>query len=211
MKIALIIIVAIISLILLLLFLPLTVDLTYKKEFMLKIKYLGITIFSNKKRTKTKKNNKKASASSDKKSAKKEDGFVKKTYKQKGLLGTISYFSEIFTIVFKKLWRVIKRFEIRRFKLNLTVSTSDAANTAIKYGEVCAAMYPALSLLQANTDFKPKNINISADFDKTKSEFSISFLIKTKLFYWLIAVFGVLKQFLKLQRKEREKYERKQS
>lgn len=208
MKIALIIIGAIICLLFLLLFLPLSVDLVYKSELVLKIKYFGIIVFNSKKRKKFKK--KKTSASTEKKTSKKEDNFIKKTYKQKGLLGTISYFSDILAIVFKKFWRVIKRFEIRRFKLNLIVATSDAANTAIKYGEVCAAVYPPLAILQANADFKPKNINISADFDRNKSEFDISFLIKTRLFYWLIAAFGVLRQFLKLQRKEREKYERKQ-
>ncbi len=209
--IALIIIGVIFVILLTLLLLPITVDLTFENHLMLKIKYLGITLFDNKKRTEPKKSKRPKSKTDvkDKSPDKKKESFVKKTYAQKGLLGTITYFSDILVIVLKKLLPVIKRFKFRRFKTDIIVATSDAANTAIGYGKVCAAVYPVISLLHTATNLKSDNINISADFEKTKSEFKISFLLKTQVIYWLIAAIGVLIQFLKLQRKEREKYERK--
>ncbi len=208
--IALIILGVFICVLAILLLLPLTVDLVYEREFILKIKYLGITLFDNKKTAEPKKSKQAKKTSQDKESSPKKENFIKRTYKQKGLLGTIDYFSKVFTMVLKRFWWVAKRFKFRKFNFDLVVATSDAADTAIQYGEVCAVLYPVLSLLQSLIDFKPKQVNISADFDKTKWEFKTSILVKTRALYWIIAAVGLMVQFLKLQRKEREKYERKQ-
>lgn len=207
--IALIVIGVIISLILILLFLPITVDLVYDNSFLVKIKYFGIILF-NYPKAKTIKQNKKTKEKTKVNSKPKKDNFLKTVYDQKGLLGSVEYFSNILEIILKKLWWIIKRFKFRRFKFDLIIATSDAANTAIKYGKICAAVYPVFSLLQSLVDFKPKTINISTDFDKSQSEFKISLLVKTSLLCCLTALVGGLTQFLKLQRKEREKYERKQ-
>ncbi len=216
MKIVLIVLGVVFALVSALLFLPLAVDLSYQKGFVLKVKFSGITIFDNQK--KSKRRNKKKNK--DKTKTKKEtnvqstekapkDNFFKKTYKSKGLIGTIKYFATILKMLFKKLFWVMRHFKFRKFCLNLTVATPDAANTAIKYGGICSAIYPMISFLQSNTDFKTKAINISTDFEKTKSEFSIGFSVTTRLFFWVIAAIALIFEYLKLQRKEREKYERK--
>lgn len=212
--IVLIILGVIILLLLLLLFLPLTVDLAFDNQFLLKVRYSGITVYDNTKKRKPKiaeKHSEKAEQKKGDNASAKKDSFIKSTYKQKGLLGTIKYFSGILQIVLKKLWWVVKRLKFRKFKLDLSVATSDAADTAIQYGKICAAVYPVLSLLQTSADFKPSEMNISADFENKKSEFAVSVIVVTRLFYWLIAAISFLTQFLKLQRKEREKYERTKS
>lgn len=210
--IALIIIGAIVGLLLIAIFLPITIDVSYDSEFLIKIKYSGITVFDNKKSEKKQKNKYKKQSKPNKKSAKtKKDNFFIRTYKQKGLMGTIKYFSTILKIVLKKLMWLLKKFKFRRFKFDLTVATSDAADTAIKYGEVCAATYPVFALIQSVADFKPKDINISADFDKSKWEFKCETLVKTSAINWIIAGISVLIEIFKIQRKESEENERKQS
>lgn len=210
--IALIILGAIVGLLLILLFLPLTIDLSYGSEFLIKIKYSGITIFDNKKgHKKEKAKTQKKKITSKQAESSEKDNFFKKTYKQRGLMGTIHYFSVILKIVIKKIFWVAKRFKFRRFKFDLTVATQDAADTAVKYGEVCAVTYPVFSLLQSVTNFKPQEVNISADFDKTKWEFKCAILVRTSVIYWIIAGISVLIEIFKIQRKESEKNERKQS
>lgn len=209
--IALIILGAVVGILLILMFLPLTVDLSYEDKFVLKIRYAGITLFDNNRTELDKKSDKKQVEKPKGSTPQKKDNFFVKTYKQKGLLGTVSYFSDILVIVLKKLWWIVKRFKFRKFKLDLTVATADAADTAIQYGKVCAAIYPVISLLQTITDFKLQQINIGTDFDKTKWEFNGAILVKTPLVYWIVAVISVLIQILKLQREESEKNERKQS
>ena len=211
MKIALIVLGAIIALLLVLLFLPLSIDLTFAKELRFKIKYFGIIIFDSENNVKPKKAKRAKSGVEEKSEGKKskKENFLKKTYTQKGLLGTITYFSKILMLLLKKLWWVVKKFKFRRFYLNLSVATNDAASTAINYGKICSAVYPIISFLETNADFKAKEINLSADFDKSGSEFKISTSVTTRLFFWLVAAISALFEFLKIQRKESEKYERK--
>ena len=207
--IALVIFGIILFLIALLLFLPLTVDFEYDSQFVLLLKYAGVTVFDSQKRVSLKKSKRgKKKAFSD--SPSKKQGFVKRIYDQKGFLGTVEYFCKLLQLLLKKIWWVAKRFSFSRFKLDFTVATTDAAKTAIEYGKLCAAVYPVLSLLQAIVRFKPQQVNINADFDKNKYEFNASIRVTTRAFYWLVAALSAAVQFLKLQHKECEKYERKQ-
>lgn len=206
--IALIIVGIIIFILILLLILPLTVDLICDDNFVLRIKYSGIKVFDNQKQPKQKKVKK--SKKNNNKSNKKKDNFIVSTYKQKGFSGTISYFSDILKLVFKKTWWLLKRVKFRRFNLDVIIGSADAAATAINYGRVCAATYPVLALLETNADFKAKSVNISADFDKNQSEFRASILIRAKLIVWIVCIGMAISEYFKLQRKESEKYERKQ-
>lgn len=208
--IALVILGVIIALILFLLLLPISVDLFYNQSFVLKIKYLGITLYNNQKVKKTK-NKTQSGNGKNKKTKHKKDNFIVSTYKQRGLLGTVNYLSDLASIFLKRFVRLLKHIKFRRFKLDITVATSDATNTAIQYGKICAAVYPIVSALEANCDLKAKEINVSADFDKNKSEFKTSISIKTQVIYLLAIAIGALLQFVKLQRKESEKNEREQS
>ena len=212
--IAWIVILSVVFLLFVLLFLPVTADLSYVKEFSYRIKYAGFVLLDSEKKVdikKVKRKQKKSDDTSAQKSSGKEDNFFKKTYKQKGLLGSIRYFSEILMLLLKKLWFVVKRLKFTRFKLHITVATDNAASTAIEYGGICSAVYPILASLQTNADFKSKEINVSADFDKTESIVIASISVTTRLIYFLIVAVSAIFEFLKLQRKEREKYERKQS
>ncbi len=211
MKIALIILSIVFGLLILLCILPLTVDLSFCDGLVLKIRYSGITVFDNAKRVKYKKKEKtkKKSVPKTDETTPKKENFFKKTYRQKGLLGTVMYFSSILNMLLKKMCWVVRRFKFRKFKLDISVATNDAADTAIQYGKICGAVYPVISFFESNTDFKAREININADFDKTKSEFKTSVSVTTRIFFWLVAAICVLFEFLKLQRKESEKYERK--
>ena len=212
--IAWIVILSVVFLLFVLLFLPVTADLSYVKEFSYRIKYAGFVLLDSEKKVdikKVKRKQKKSDDTSAQKSSGKEDNFFKKTYKQKGLLGSIRYFSEILMLLLKKLWFVVKRLKFTRFKLHITVATDNAASTAIEYGRICSAVYPILAFLQTNADFKSKEVNVSTNFGKTESIVTASISVTTRLIYFLIVAVSAIFEFLNLQRKEREKYERKQS
>lgn len=208
---ALLIILIILLLLFILLCLPVTADLFYEKAFSYCIKYAGFVLLDSEKiiDIKKAKRRKKKWQTKDKTTSEtmteKEDNFFKKTYKQKGFAGAIKYFSELLIMLLKKVWFVVKHLKFTRFKLNITVASDDAANTAIEYGGVCAAVYPVLSFIQTKADFKAQAVNISTDFDKKESVFETSISVTTRLIYFLIIAISALFEFLKLQRKEREK------
>ncbi len=214
--IALYIVLGILLLVLLLLFLPVTADLAYCGDLSYRFKYAGIVLFDSEKRVdikrvkrkrKTKKAKKETSSASQKTE---KERFFKKIYKEKGFAGSVKYFAEVLGLLLKKLWWVVKRFKFRRFKMDLIIATDDAANTAIEYGGICCAVYPVISLLESMADFKSKELNISADFDKTKPEFCASISVTTRLIFWLIAAVSALIEYYKIQHKESENNERKQ-
>ena len=214
MKIAFIVLAAVLCLLILLLILPLTVDLSYENTFAYRIKYAGFCLLDSEKRVditkkKRRKRKDKKGAATKTETPPKKDNFFKKTYKEKGFFGTVKYFSALLAMLLKKLWFIVKRLNFSKFLIELTVATPDAADTAIKYGEVCAAVYPVLSLLQTTAKFKSKQVNINADFDKTAPEFKASVSVTTRLIFWLIAAISALTEFLKLQHKDCENNERK--
>ena len=199
---------AIIVVLITLLILPVKLKVDYDKELTFTLKYLGFTLLDSEEEDKeTKKVLKKVQSTAlptDKES-------IKSTYKQKGVTGTIKYYGDVLLLILKRLRWIIRFIKIRKFVFDLSIASDNAADTAIEYGEVCCVIYPIISFIQTNTNFKFKtdNINISPDFDSTDSKLKASVLVKAKLIICLIAIAGLLWDYTKKQRKESEKNERK--
>ncbi len=60
---------------------------------------------------------------------------------------------------------LFKHILFKKFDLNITVAADDVAAAAIRYGQVCAAAYPAVSLILNTVKYKDYNVNITVDFD----------------------------------------------
>ena len=199
---------AIIVVLITLLILPVKLRVDYDKELTFTIKYLGFTLLDSEEEDKeSKKVLKKVQSTAlptDKES-------IKSTYKQKGITGTIKYYGDVLLLILKRLRWIIRFVKIRKFVFDLSIASDNAADTAIEYGEVCCVIYPIISFIQTNTNFKFKtnNINIRPDFDSTDSKLKASVLVKAKLIICLIAIAGLLWDYTKKQRKESEKNERK--
>ena len=199
---------AIIVVLITLLILPVKLRVDYDKELTYTLKYLGFTLLDSEAEDKeSKKVLKKVQSTAlptDKES-------IKSTYKQKGITGTIKYYGDVLLFILKRLRWIIRFVKIRKFVFDLSIASDNAADTAIEYGEVCCVIYPIISFIQTNTNFKFKtdNINISPDFDSTDSKLKASVLVKAKLIICLIAIAGLLWDYTKKQRKESEKNERK--
>lgn len=195
---------AIIVVLITLLILPVKLKVDYDKELTFTLKYLGFTLLDSEEEDKeTKKVLKKVQSTAlptDKES-------IKSTYKQKGITGTIKYYGDVLLLILKRLRWIIRFVKIRKFVFDLSIASDNAADTAIEYGEVCCVIYPIISFIQTNTNFKFKtdNINISPDFDSTDSKLKASVLVKAKLIICLIAIAGLLWDYTKKQRKESEK------
>lgn len=199
---------AIIVVLITLLILPVKLKVDYDKELTFTLKYLGFTLLDSEKEDKeSKKVFKKAQGTAL--PTNKES--IKSTYKQKGITGTIKYYGDILLLILKRLRRIIRFIKIRNLVFDLSVASDNAADTAIEYGEICCVVYPIISFIQTNTNFKFKtdNINIRPDFDNTDSKLKASVLVKAKLIICLIAIAGLLWDYTKKQRKESEKNERK--
>lgn len=183
---ALYIILGILALIVLLLALPLRIDLHYAQEdgFRFHVKYLFLTLADS---TKEKKPKQEPPAEAKKPAAKKKKGGGKATEKlldflglkdvsskinlkraidSKGLLQTIRDVSAAVKDLFSRIGGLVKKSVFKRFDLKVTVGDSDAADAAFRYGEVCAVLYPLLTLLDGAMKFKKRNVDVRCDFEQ---------------------------------------------
>ena len=155
------------------------------------VKFLGFKLFSfdgNKKSTskkdkhkyKVKKPNKKKLSNTLKEHAKGKTG--------KELIVEIL---EIVKDLCVKLASLLKHVKFKKMEFSLIVASSDAATTAILYGNLCSVVYSICAALGSAYNFDVKKVSVSADFSaenmllkldssfKIKLIFVIQFLIKT--------------------------------
>ena len=183
---ALYIILGILALIVLLLALPLRIYLRYAPEpgFQFRVKYLFLTLADS---TKEKPPKLEKPSGKKKPAAKKKKGGGKATetlldflglkdvssklnFKRavadKGLLGIVSDVTASIRDLFSRIGKLVKKSVFKRFDLRVTVGDSDAADAAMRYGTVCAAVYPLLTLLDGTMKFKKRTVDIACDFEQ---------------------------------------------
>lgn len=175
---ALFIIIAIVAIIVILFSIKVTVTAVYDETFSLDIKWLFIKlrIYPEDEEKKAKKAAKKADK---KKKPKKEkpkveeaqtssepkSNIFKDFYKNQGFAATIRLIKTAAAQLGGFLKGVYKAFVIENLTLLLKVSSGDdAANTAIKYGKVCSAVYPSMGFICSNMKVKQYDVNVVPDF-----------------------------------------------
>lgn len=68
---------------------------------------------------------------------------------------------------------VTKRVTIKNLQVGLTVTGDDAADTAIKYGQVASVVFPAMSFLTKNMKVRKYDVDLKPDFLATKQKASL--------------------------------------
>jgi hypothetical protein len=139
-----------------------------------------------------KKNGKKTSP----KEQTKKEGYFKKLYREDGLLdGTVKLLSTVKEIV-SKLFKLLSECEVEKLNLDITVAASEPSDTAIYYGGVCAAVYPAVGLLNGIVTVKNQKVNIKADYDAKAPNIDFVVIIKLRVFRALKFAFVLIKEFI---------------
>lgn len=213
-KIILWIMLAVVLLVLLTLCLPVRVNIKYDDSVSVKIKYLFLSFKvvpppekkNKSKRKNKKKKNKKTSQQNKKSTPKKKKQNqtwkqIKDLYDQKGLDGFLTFITELAKLAGGSLKNLSAHTVFKRFDANIIVATGDAADTAVKYGYVCAAVYPAVSLVLNAVKYKDYKIDITTDFDK--KEPVIDFEAEASVILWFVAAEAVraLVKLVKLKTK----------
>lgn len=169
---------AIIVVMVILLFCPVFVHISFKETLMVKIQFLFF-LFDPLQKKEFKKIEK------DAKILKKDikiNNFAKKLgiIKERGLAGFLN--------LLRQLVKIVKDFagkiHIRSFYLNLLVAEDDAAKTAISFGQVSALVNYAKSILLRNVDENKCHILIVPGFREAKSKVDFSF----KLYFFPISM-----------------------
>ena len=158
---------------------PINVYASYDGGFVMYVRWLFIKYYiypPPEKKDKKKKSKKKKEKPEKKKEEtneepkQKSDNFIKVFYNNQGVAGIIDLISDVASALKKGFHSMGKGFLIRRFKLRINVADGGAAGTALKYGKVCAAVYPPLGYIFSVIRSRNCSVKIEPDFIGNKSE-----------------------------------------
>lgn len=134
----------------------------------------------------------------------KNKGTFKKILKHLGFKGTINFLFGEEIGFFSRLKYILKKLTVKCFKLDIRISSDDAAQTALLYGGVCSVVYPVVAFLDTFMTFKKNDINLVCDYKKEKSELYFFFEAKIKSVYLLIAGFKIIPIIKKILKEVKE-------
>lgn len=169
----------------LLLLMPVKLKATYNEDFrcVLKIGFVKFSLYPPKPKKKKKKKLKKADEEQKSEETKKES-FIK----EKGISWLFDLIKKIADLAVGALKDFFRHIIVKKLLLSISIAGSDAADTAVKYGYCCSAVYPAFGIIVGAVKCKKYGVDISPNFEeKAKSAVNMELEARIKIL-WLLAL-----------------------
>lgn len=206
---ALIIVGSIVASALFLLFSHISLCVKIDEGFTAYLRYLVVKVRLPLEKKKTKRGKRVSSQSSTMlNESKKDKNIIAKMIKEKGLRQTVSELWETFKPIVVKAISTFKKIKVKRLDLKVTVATDDAAKTALEYGGICTAVFPALGFLKTQLKFPDRaaNVHIGVDYNSDEPTLYLFAKLKIRLITALCAAMSALWTVFKSKfKKELEK------
>ena len=189
-----IIILSLVIIIIICLFFKVKLFIAYDKKFIVKLKFLffSINLIPQKNdKNKSEKNKQKQKKTEKSKKDKNENDNAEKQQTESKKRGIFEYL-EITKII---ITRFIKKIFFETIDIYIKAASSDAARTAMFYGELNAAIYPIIGFINSNKEVRNLKVIIEPDFSTDKAEYRINLIMYTRLVYALHSIILVLKYF----------------
>ncbi len=154
---------------LLILIIPLHMQVSFDGQLSLRLRYLFFTYSLYPRPEKKKKKFK------QKKVKKKKEIELSRTeemLQSEGVAAVISYYIKLAQIIKTAALGLFRTITVDKLKLNIKVASDDAAETAINYGQLCAAVYPVHALIESSVRVRSRSINIAPDFLNNEDQVS---------------------------------------
>lgn len=176
----------ILLLVTLILFTPINLVIEYKKHLAIKIKLFGIPVVSlsnHKKKQKFRKKEKRPERNPEKKKNKKD------------IIVSIKKIGLIVKSIPESAREIAKKIKINTLRLILYIGAEDAAETAIKYGQASALVYPVVSAVNSLSKPKETEVSVIPNFpsDKINADFKID--IKSSIFSMMMLAIVLFKKY----------------
>lgn len=178
------ILLGILLVIFLLLLMPVKLKASYNENFMcsLKIGFVKIQLYPQKPKKKKKKSEK--TEEKPEHEEKKKESLIK----EKGISWLFDLIKKIADLAVGALKDFFRHIIVKKLMLSINIAGKDAADTAVKYGYCCSAVYPAFGIIVGAVKCKNYGVDISPDFEeKAKSAVNMELEAKIKIL-WLLAL-----------------------
>lgn len=198
----------ILGILLILLFSPLCVTVIYQESFCAKIRFLFLTYTfppekSKEKASQKEKATKKPKEKKENTDSKKDQSKWKNFFKERGLGGMLDLMEKFMQQVTAPIKKLLTHFHIKKLICEVSVSTEDAAETAILYGQACAVIYPAVAMLTEAAKLYQFTVSVAPNFDEKKSSVNFEFKFHVLTIWLLIAAVQTLFHFIKFRKMEK--------
>lgn len=118
---------------------------------------------------------------------------------QRGFWGAVKFFADLGRLLGGGMVRIYRGVAVERFTLRAAICGEDAADTAIKYGEVCCFAFPALSFLLTHARRYRQDIEIIPNFAGNGNKLSFDGVFTLYPILILAHLLGALLRFAFLQ------------
>ena len=140
----------------------------------------------------------------------KGESFLQRFKREQGFSGIMQFLGDILHALGSMFGDIIRRtFVVQKLFLRLRIGTSDAASTALTYGKVCAAVYPALGILCSQFRVREYDADIAADYLAGTISGQLVFAVSMRPIKLIAAlmkfVFRVIVAALKTKKRARER------
>lgn len=162
-----------------------------EEEFILSFKLLFFvfTVSPENKKKKKKKAKKKEKEKKERPAKKEKDNFFRSHTSDFGVFDYI----ELIGIVIEKF---VAKIYFDKLEAEIRVAGDDAAQTALNFGRLNAAIYPIAGLINGHKRIKELHIGITPDFTTTKSVYNAEAIAYIRIFDALAAVIAIIKYLL---------------
>ena len=157
--------------------------------FSFKLLFFVFTVSPENKKKKKKKAKKKEKEKNERPAKKEKDNFFRSPTSDFGVFDYI----ELIGIVIEKF---VAKIYFDKLEAEIRVAGDDAAQTALNFGRLNAAIYPIAGLINGHKRIKKLHIGITPDFTTTKSVYNAEAIAYIRIFDVLAAVIAIIKYLL---------------
>lgn len=127
---------------------------------------------------------------------KKGDNMFVRFYKNRGVGGVVQLLKDAAAALGGMFGRIGRAFLFEELYVSLDIGGADSADTAIKYGKVCSAAFPAMGLIVNKARVKKYNLEITPDFIYEKTAARLHTKISLRPIRLINAVFVLVFELL---------------
>ncbi len=125
-------------------------------------------------------------------------------FREDGPAATLHYLTELARLAGQAVGRLLRAVTVDKLQLELLVATSDPADTAVRYGQVCSVLYPALAAISGPVRMRRRHLRVEPNFLLEKSDVRLDVRLHAGVYRLLWAAIVVLVRFLLMSDSDKE-------
>ncbi len=126
-------------------------------------------------------------------------------FREDGPAATLHYLSELARLAGQAVGRLLRAVTVDKLHLELLVATADPSDTAVRYGQVCGVLYPALAAISGPVRIRRRQVRVEPNFLLEKSDVRLDVRLHVGVYRLLWAAIVVLVRFLVITDSEENK------